>query len=84
MTQPRRVAATSVARRVAQEMGVKLGAEVALALLVTACTPQHRSLKSYYVRLACVLCSKCVRHSCRSATACALMTRAVLTRGLGI
>ena len=28
MTQPRRVAAISVARRVAQEMGVKLGSEV--------------------------------------------------------
>lgn len=30
MTQPRRVAAISVARRVAQEMRVKLGSEVAL------------------------------------------------------
>ena len=28
VTQPRRVAATAVARRVAQEMGVQLGAEV--------------------------------------------------------
>ncbi len=28
VTQPRRVAATAIARRVAQEMGVQLGAEV--------------------------------------------------------
>ncbi len=33
MTQPRRVAAISVARRVAQEMGVKLGSEVTPFLL---------------------------------------------------
>ena len=33
MTQPRRVAAISVARRVAQEMNVKLGAEVTLVPL---------------------------------------------------
>lgn len=32
VTQPRRVAAISVARRVAQEMGVKLGSEVTLLL----------------------------------------------------
>ena len=32
VTQPRRVAAVSVARRVAQEMGVALGAEVRAAM----------------------------------------------------
>lgn len=32
VTQPRRVAAVSVARRVAQEMGVALGAEVRTAM----------------------------------------------------
>ena len=38
MTQPRRVAAISVARRVAQEMNVKLGSEVTIPLLRWQCS----------------------------------------------
>ncbi|WFD08485.1 RNA helicase [Malassezia vespertilionis] len=45
-TQPRRVAATSVAARVAQEMGVRVGEEVGYAVRFENCTdPQRTRLK---------------------------------------
>ena len=43
-TQPRRVAAMSVAARVAQEMNVKLGQEVGLGVRFEKCSPPPRSL----------------------------------------
>jgi pre-mRNA-splicing factor ATP-dependent RNA helicase DHX16 len=44
-TQPRRVAAMSVAARVAQEMGVKLGAQVGYAIRFEDCTSERTILK---------------------------------------
>lgn len=44
-TQPRRVAAMSVAARVAQEMGVKLGAEVGYSIRFEDCTSDKTVLK---------------------------------------
>ena len=44
-TQPRRVAAMSVARRVAEEMDVTLGAQVGYAIRFEDCTSQHTLLK---------------------------------------
>lgn len=44
-TQPRRVAAMSVAARVATEMGVKLGAEVGYAIRFEDCTSERTRLK---------------------------------------
>ena len=39
-TQPRRVAAMSVAKRVSEEMGVKLGEEVGYAMRFEDCTSE--------------------------------------------
>lgn len=44
-TQPRRVAAMSVAARVAQEMGVKLGNEVGYAIRFEDCTSERTIIK---------------------------------------
>ncbi|KAL1919541.1 uncharacterized protein VTP21DRAFT_2234 [Calcarisporiella thermophila] len=44
-TQPRRVAAMSVASRVAEEMGVKLGFEVGYAIRFEDCTSEHTIVK---------------------------------------
>jgi pre-mRNA-splicing factor ATP-dependent RNA helicase DHX16 len=44
-TQPRRVAAMSVAKRVADEMGVKLGAEVGYSIRFEDCTSEKTVLK---------------------------------------
>eukprot|EP00963_Diacronema_lutheri_P011309 scaffold1368_cov333-Pavlova_lutheri.AAC.4 len=44
-TQPRRVAATSVARRVAEEMDVQLGEEVGYSIRFEDCTSQKTRLK---------------------------------------
>jgi pre-mRNA-splicing factor ATP-dependent RNA helicase DHX16 len=44
-TQPRRVAAMSVAARVAQEMGVKLGAEVGYSIRFEDCTSKSTVIK---------------------------------------
>lgn len=43
-TQPRRVAAMSVAKRVSEEMGVKLGEEVGYAIRFEDCTTEVRNL----------------------------------------
>jgi ATP-dependent RNA helicase DHX8/PRP22 len=44
-TQPRRVAATSVAKRVAEEMGVRLGAEVGYSIRFEDCTSPDTVIK---------------------------------------
>ena len=44
-TQPRRVAAMSVAARVAQEVGTKLGNEVGYAIRFEDCTSERTVLK---------------------------------------
>ena len=44
-TQPRRVAAMSVAKRVSEEMGVKLGEEVGYAIRFEDCTSQKTKIK---------------------------------------
>ena len=44
-TQPRRVAAMSVAARVAEEVGVKLGAEVGYSIRFEDCTSDRTVLK---------------------------------------
>ena len=44
-TQPRRVAAMSVAARVAQEMGVKLGNEVGYSIRFEDCTSERTIMK---------------------------------------
>ncbi|KAJ2861592.1 Pre-mRNA-splicing factor ATP-dependent RNA helicase PRP16 [Coemansia erecta] len=44
-TQPRRVAAMSVAKRVAEEMGVKIGSEVGYAIRFEDCTSKQTRLK---------------------------------------
>ncbi|KAJ1894255.1 hypothetical protein LPJ81_005195, partial [Coemansia sp. IMI 209127] len=44
-TQPRRVAAMSVAQRVAEEMGVKVGSEVGYAIRFEDCTSKQTRLK---------------------------------------
>jgi len=45
VTQPRRVAATTVARRVAEEMGVKLGEEVGYSVRFDDCTSPRTRIK---------------------------------------
>ncbi len=45
MTQPRRVAATSLAQRVSQERGVELGAEVGYSVRFEDCTSSQTKLK---------------------------------------
>ena len=55
-TQPRRVAAMSVAQRVADEMDVVLGQEVGYTIRFEDCTSNKTILK--YVRLAKIL-SRC-------------------------
>jgi HrpA-like RNA helicase len=45
VTQPRRVAATTVARRVAEEMGVKLGEEVGYSVRFDDCTSARTRIK---------------------------------------
>jgi len=52
-TQPRRVAAMSVAARVAQEMGVKLGHEV---VSFFCCADGNFMLVKFYLRLAICVC----------------------------
>lgn len=47
-TQPRRVAAMSVAARVSQEMGVKLGHEVSCLFKVFSCIVTHVYLFTCY------------------------------------
>lgn len=44
-TQPRRVAAMSVAARVAEEMGFKLGSEVGYSIRFEDCTSERTRLK---------------------------------------
>jgi ATP-dependent RNA helicase DHX8/PRP22 len=44
-TQPRRVAAMSVAKRVAEEMGVRLGAEVGYSIRFEDCTGPETVIK---------------------------------------
>ena len=44
-TQPRRVAAMSVAKRVSEEMGVELGAEVGYAIRFEDCTSEKTVIK---------------------------------------
>ena len=44
-TQPRRVAAMSVAARVATEMGVRLGAEVGYSIRFEDCTSNRTAIK---------------------------------------
>lgn len=44
-TQPRRVAAMSVAKRVSEEMGVELGAEVGYAIRFEDCTSEKTKIK---------------------------------------
>ena len=44
-TQPRRVAATTVARRVAEEMGVRLGEEVGYSVRFDDCTSARTRIK---------------------------------------
>ena len=51
-TQPRRVAAMSVASRVAEEMGYKLGNEVRLDIMTTFCTTLW--CVTFYATLWCV------------------------------
>lgn len=45
MTQPRRVAATSIARRVAEERGVALGGEVGYSVRFDDCSSSKTRLK---------------------------------------
>ena len=52
-TQPRRVAAMSVAARVSQEMGVKLGNEVGYSIRFEDCTSDRTVIK--YVPVAAVI-----------------------------
>lgn len=44
-TQPRRVAAMSVAKRVSEEMGVELGRDVGYAIRFEDCTSEHTVIK---------------------------------------
>jgi ATP-dependent RNA helicase DHX8/PRP22 len=44
-TQPRRVAAVSVSKRVAEEMGVRLGAEVGYSIRFEDCTSPETVIK---------------------------------------
>jgi pre-mRNA-splicing factor ATP-dependent RNA helicase DHX38/PRP16 len=44
-TQPRRVAAMSVAKRVSEEMGVKLGGQVGYAIRFEDCTSKETVIK---------------------------------------
>ena len=44
-TQPRRVAAMSVSKRVAEEMGVRLGAEVGYSIRFEDCTSPETVIK---------------------------------------
>jgi ATP-dependent RNA helicase DDX35 len=46
-TQPRRVAASSIAARVAEEMGVKLGEEVGYSIRFDDCTDAQRTKIKY-------------------------------------
>lgn len=47
-TQPRRVAAMSVAKRVSEEMGVKLGDEVGYAMRFEDCTNEVCTIVLHY------------------------------------
>jgi pre-mRNA-splicing factor ATP-dependent RNA helicase DHX38/PRP16 len=70
-TQPRRVAAMSVAKRVAEEMGCKLGSTVGYAIRFEDCTSAETKIK-------CACCELCVRG--RGTDERAVMTDGVLLR----
>lgn len=68
-TQPRRVAAMSVAARVSEEMGTKLGAEVGYSIRFEDCTSERTILKYMTDGLFCVTSRQppttaCLPHFC--------------------